>query len=67
MKLNCDKALHKLEWQAVWGFEETVRETALWYRNYYSKQNNSVAEYTISQVEKYIASAENKGLAWAIK
>ena len=67
LKLNCDKALHRLEWQAVWGFEETVRETALWYRNYYSNQNNSIAEYTISQVEKYIASAENKGLAWATK
>ena len=67
LKLNCDKALHKLKWQAVWNFEETVRETALWYRNFYTDKNISIDKYSISQIEKYMKSAENKGLAWAIK
>ena len=67
LKLNCDKALHTLGWQAVWGFEETVRETALWYRAYYSNQNLSIADFTLSQIESYTILAKNKEIDWAIK
>ena len=38
LKLNCDKALHHLQWQAILPFKKTVRMTAEWYRSYY---NNS--------------------------
>ena len=37
LKLNCDKALHHLNWHANWDFETTVRETALWYKRYYTE------------------------------
>ena len=67
LKLNCDKALHVLGWQAVWGFEETVRETALWYRSYYANQNISIADFTLSQIEGYIDMAKSKGIEWATK
>ena len=31
LKLNCDKALYHLNWQAILPFQETVRMTAEWY------------------------------------
>jgi len=67
LKLNCDKALHVLGWQAVWGFEETVRETALWYRSYYANQNISIADFTLGQIESYVVMAKSKEIDWAIK
>ena len=35
LKLNCDKALQKLNWQAILPFHETVRMTTEWYRSFY--------------------------------
>jgi hypothetical protein len=59
--------LHVLGWQAVWGFEETVRETALWYRSYYANQNISIADFTLGQIESYVVMAKSKEIDWAIK
>ena len=66
LKLNCDKALHHLRWRAIWGFEETVRETALWYRRYYEQPQLSIADFSLSQIESYVAKARNEGLSWAL-
>lgn len=63
LKLNCDKALHYLQWQAALGFEETVRLTAEWYRAYY-QQPERIAAITRSQIETYTAIAAQKGLVW---
>jgi len=65
LKLNCDKALHNLKWQALWGFEETVRETALWYRTYYNNPTVSIENFSISQVKEYMKTAKERGLTWA--
>lgn len=62
LKLNCDKALHYLQWQAALGFEETVRLTAEWYRAYY--QQPKIDATTSTQIETYTAIAEQKGLIW---
>lgn len=64
LKLNCDKALHHLNWQAVMGFEETVRMTAEWYRAYYESQSD-IAAVTRAQIDAYAETAANAGLAWA--
>lgn len=64
LKLNCDKALHFLHWHAVMGFEDTVRMTAEWYRDYYQKAGQ-VADTTTSQIAAYTAIARQQGLAWA--
>lgn len=53
LKLNCDKALHYLCWEAVLGFKETVRLTAEWYRAYY-EQPELIADVTADQIIKYI-------------
>ena len=64
LKLNCDKALHYLNWHASMGFEDTVRMTADWYKAYYF-QPGQIATTTRSQIEAYTSIAKHQGLAWA--
>ncbi len=64
LKLNCDKALHYLQWHAVMDFDDTVRMTAEWYRSYYLKFG-CIAETTNAQIMAYTANAKQRGLAWA--
>lgn len=64
LKLNCDKSLHYLQWNAVMGFEQTVQLTSEWYGEYF-KQPNRVADITNSQIEIYTELAKREGLSWA--
>ncbi len=64
LKLNCDKALYQLHWHAAWNFETTVHETVLWYRRYYEQPKQSIAGFSLQQIEAYIQSARKQGLAW---
>ena len=64
LKLNCDKALHRLNWKAVMDFENTVRMTAEWYQMYYKKPNE-IAAMTDSQIDRYTNIAKQRKLAWA--
>ena len=52
LKLNCDKALHFLNWHAVLGFEETVELTANWYRSFYENPD-LIYEVTHKQIDDY--------------
>jgi len=36
LSLNCSKIMHKLGWSPRWDVECAVRETALWYKSYYT-------------------------------
>ncbi len=65
LKLNCDKALHYIHWHTVWGFDATVRETALWYRQYYENPAQSIADYSLAQIAAYVNTAQEQGLVWA--
>jgi CDP-glucose 4,6-dehydratase len=64
LKLNCDKALHYLQWRAVMDFEDTVRMTAEWYRSYYEYPTR-IAFTTQLQIEAYTKLARQQGLSWA--
>jgi CDP-glucose 4,6-dehydratase len=64
LKLNCDKALYYLKWYAVMGFEDTVRMTAEWYRDYYL-DSNQIANITNIQISAYVKRAKEYGLEWA--
>lgn len=66
LKLNCDKALHHLNWHAVLSFQETIRMTAQWYRSYY-ENSSSIREVTILQIQEYAALANDKGFTWALQ
>ena len=52
LKLNCDKALHFLNWHAVLSFEETVALTADWYRSFYADPC-SIQDVTNKQINGY--------------
>jgi len=64
LKLNCDKALHHLDWRAVMGFEDTVRMTSEWYKAYYQKPEQ-ISKVTNLQIDAYTEIARREGLAWA--
>ena len=65
LKLNCDKALHQLGWSPVWDFDETVRETVLWYKHYYEHSAISILDYSVNQIFLYVKAAESRGVNWA--
>lgn len=64
LKLNCDKALHYLNWNAVLSFEETVRMTANWYKTFYMG-NKDMYGFTVKQIKEYTSLAQKRGLIWA--
>ena len=61
LKLNCDKALFDLSWQAALSFEETIKMTVDWYRHYYQNPDNSMREYSVKQIHAYMLVAQSKG------
>ena len=52
LKLNCDKALHKLNWKSCLSFEDTIYLTTNWYKEFYSNPS-TIYETTISQLNYY--------------
>ena len=64
LKLNCDKALHEMNWKAVMDFEETISMTAEWYKSFYLNPI-TILDLTNSQLEKYTELAKSRGLDWA--
>ena len=64
LKLSCDKALALLGWHAVLGFEDCMRLTAEWYRDFSAGQQD-MYELSSRQIEQYAQEATQQGLAWA--
>jgi CDP-glucose 4,6-dehydratase len=66
LKLNCDKALHYLNWEAVMNFSETVKMTSEWYKGYYNNPNDSIYKTSAAQISEYMQLAKLKGVKWAL-
>ena len=66
LKLNCDKALHNLQWRAVWDFDTTASATTLWYREFYENKDLNIDDFTFNQISQYVNFAKSEGLAWAM-
>lgn len=64
LKLNCDKALHHLNWSAVMEFHDTVKLTSEWYNSYHLNPDK-IGDLTKSQIMEYELMAKTKGLEWA--
>jgi CDP-glucose 4,6-dehydratase len=64
LSLNCDKALHDLEWHSTLQFEETIKMTVEWYKKYYQNKSQSMSSFTISQIESYTKVARLKNISW---
>lgn len=64
LKLNCDKVLKLLKWKAVLTFDETVKMSADWYRDYYNDPS-CISERTFLQIKEYESLAKKRNLSWA--
>ncbi len=63
LKLNCDKALFFMKWQASLEYKDTIRFTSEWYYNFYNS-NKNILDKTLEQISEYEDMAKNKGLNW---
>ena len=62
LKLNCDKALFDLKWCSTLKFEETVKMTVDWYKEYYENVDKSTFDYSINQIIEYEKLANLRGI-----
>jgi CDP-glucose 4,6-dehydratase len=64
LKLNCDKALFHLKWEANLNYNECIKFVSEWYYNFY-QGNNDMLEITRQQIKDYHEVAKNKNLVWS--
>lgn len=64
LKLNCDKALLDLRWQPTLKFEETVRMTVEWYKNFYLGSSQSTHTFSMGQIYAYTNLARERERVW---
>jgi CDP-glucose 4,6-dehydratase len=66
LQLATDKAHALLQWQPVWPFPETIRQTISWYRTAAAQPDGAaVRELTRQQIAAYEQQAAAMGVAWA--
>ena len=63
LKLNCDKSLALLKWQATLDYQDTIKFTSEWYYDYYKNSSDMMAK-TIQQISEYEVIAKSKSLKW---
>jgi CDP-glucose 4,6-dehydratase len=63
LKLNCDKALSYLRWQANLQYGQTIRFTSEWYYDFYRSEKDIYLK-TIQQIQEYENLARKSQLAW---
>lgn len=64
LKLNCDKALFHLRWEANLLYAECVRFVSEWYFDYYKTKTSDMYAKTLSQIEQYEHFATAKEFTW---
>ncbi|MBL97091.1 MAG: CDP-glucose 4,6-dehydratase [Legionellales bacterium] len=63
LKLNCDKALFELKWDATYDYRETVAATASWYAVNLKGETN-MFDFTMDQIKLYSDQAAKRGAIW---
>jgi CDP-glucose 4,6-dehydratase len=53
LKLDSSKAKKKLKWVPILSFEDTIKQTTIWYKSFYDKKNN-IYELSKKQIKDYI-------------
>ena len=56
LQLNCDKANQLMGWRPRWHFEETIKATAIWYKNV--ADGDDAESITRSQINEYFGGLE---------
>lgn len=65
LRLNCDKALFHLNWQANLEYSETIKFVGEWYYSFY-KRNKDMYNFTLSQIANYEELATQRKISWTI-
>lgn len=63
LKLNCDKALFNLKWEANLNYNECIKFVSEWYFKFY-QGNGDMLDVTHHQIKAYEAFAKEKKLIW---
>lgn len=66
LKLNCDKALHYLDWKPTLDFQTTVRYVSEWYKEYYKEGRKDMYQFSLQQIETYIKTAVQRRICWTM-
>ena len=64
LKLNCDKALFQLKWEANLPYAECIRLVSQWYFSYYKQDSQCMYQLTVDQITEYEKMAIEKELCW---
>ena len=64
LKLCCDKALHRLKWRPSLAYDDTVRMTGEWYRDFYQSKANP-RQLTHDHIRQYVTLARQTRQVWA--
>lgn len=64
LKLNCDKALAHLKWQATLNYAQTISFTSEWYYTFYKKDGAVMYDITVNQIEQYENIAKESVSKW---
>ncbi|NQX96597.1 MAG: CDP-glucose 4,6-dehydratase [Flavobacteriales bacterium] len=63
LKLNCDKALFNLKWEANLNYNECIKFVSEWYFNFY-QGHEDMLNMTRLQIQEYQQLASDKNLIW---
>lgn len=63
LKLNCDKALFHLKWQANMRYDQTIKFTSEWYYDFY-RSTSDIYQKTNNQIDEYETLAKENHLSW---
>jgi CDP-glucose 4,6-dehydratase len=66
LKLNCDKAFFHFRWVPTLNYQELIKFTGKWYYSFYHEHTN-MYDYTVKQLDEYLALAENRNITWTQK
>lgn len=65
LHLSTEKAASLMKWSSVWGFEDSVHETIVWYRRRHLERKRDMGGFSRSQIEAFTEAARKKGIDWA--
>lgn len=63
LKLNCDKALFNLKWEANLSYNECIKFVSEWYYEFYQNEKDMML-FTSYQINEYQRIAKEKKLVW---
>ena len=66
LRLNCDKALFHLKWEATLNYAETINFICDWYKDYYLL-NGDVYDRTMQQISDYENFSSMRKRVWSLK